>query len=300
MLNVSFALFCQLSSMKASSERPRSCGDTADLQRGLLRKAEQKVGESGARVAGDLRAARRIETGERERPARIRVHLAVAAIEPKVAADAKLVLADGCASTCRPSPMRVSVRREAAALCTPVKPAIDRFGTPQFMRTRARSRERRIVDAGEPGDVLNAGKAVGKCRRRACDVDGEVVDRSTPRDVQRQRHGQLVAVLSPPSAGNTLAVSLLVCRTCSCACSMIVVGRLPRRGRHVRPDLRHARRHPAASRTARRPPPSPPRTFCAIVGDRFCVSRRLKASEASAPWTTYGSCSTCRAGSASG
>src|SRR5262245_66437881 len=69
-------------------------GYTTGLQRRLLRNAEQKIGECRAGRAGHLTATRRIQTCERERATRIRIELAVALIESKIATDPHLVLAE--------------------------------------------------------------------------------------------------------------------------------------------------------------------------------------------------------------
>src|SRR5215471_7589571 len=64
------------------------------LQRRLLRRAEQEIGEVGARRPGNRCTPRCIESGERERSPRIGVRLTGGNVEPIISAEAHLMLVD--------------------------------------------------------------------------------------------------------------------------------------------------------------------------------------------------------------
>ena len=117
--------------MNASNECPRSSDTPPACNAACCGIPSRKSANAAPVLPATRAAARGIQAGEGERTARVRIELTVAAVQPHISADAQLVLAEECIHVSLTA-MRVSVRRVAAALCTPVKPAIVRFGTPQF------------------------------------------------------------------------------------------------------------------------------------------------------------------------
>ena len=148
----------------------------ADLQRGLLGGAGQKVGEGGAGV----------QAGERECARRVDVELIRVAVDPVVRADPHLMLRER---------MRPDIARG--------DPCVGPEGCWRALKSGEASRDRqarhapilrarrsagRIVDARGSADVLHVREAVRRLGAGTRDVDAEIVDEPVANDVDGNRH----------------------------------------------------------------------------------------------------------------